>query len=374
MGVYYPNIRGDYYKKVENLLEKVNIDDIREIEINDNRLPKGLAKLSQLRKITMNGVKSFPADLALLPHLEELHLRRGAYYLLAETFPFTLALPNLKHLELQKEYYDNMTADSFALLENLEYLSLDGTCLGSFPEKILALKNLKYLYMNATEFDALPEGIEKLALLEELSLNNNGLKKLPKNLGVLKHLKKLTLNVNKLKSLPDSLTQLPELYLLEANNNNLTKLPAAMGNLKQLKVLRMQKNKLTALPDNIVGCTALTTLDLENNKLAQLPEQTGALPNLKTLYLKKNKVLSLPQSLGKLSASAKLDISDNPLNWANFPFEAGDFRELMLRYIYDKITAKNTAALSDQLQHFAPALASHPLQKGSILTENSTDY
>ncbi|WP_299462484.1 hypothetical protein [uncultured Microscilla sp.] len=367
MGIYYPNRKGTYYKEVKNLLDEVKATEVEELEVNNSHFPQELLQFTQLRRLRLLNLHKFPSEITAFEHLEELHIL-GGYYFKSVTPPFSIELPQLKHLCLSSEYYQSLKSDGFAGLPNLEYLCMNELYLGFFPEKVLLLKQLKHLHLNACSFDKLPDDIDRLSQLVTLSLEHNGLKKMPETLGNLTHLKTLLVNDNKLKELPASITQLLQLTHIEAERNRLSKLPSEIGELQKLETLALPKNKLTTLPSSLSNCKKLTLLNLENNQLTALPNEIGNLTQLQNLQLSNNQLQTLPQSLGKLCLLPTFDISDNPLLWQEFPYEAKGFRELMLRFVYERISLKATAALSDQLQYFAPDLTSHPLQPGAVLS------
>ncbi|EAY32052.1 leucine-rich repeat domain-containing protein [Microscilla marina] len=367
MEIYHPNRGGVYYKEVKSLLEKVKVAEVEELEVNNSHFPRELLQFTQLRRLRLFNLHKFPSEIAAFEHLEELHIL-GGYSFNSVTPPFSIDLPHLKHLCLSNKYYQSLESDGFAGLPNLEYLCMNELYLGFFPEKVLLLKQLKHLQLNACSFDKLPDDIDRLSQLVTLSLEHNGLKKLPETLGNLTHLKTLLINDNKIKELPSGVTRLLQLTHIEAGRNRLSKLPSEIGELQKLETLTLPKNKLTTLPSSLPNCKKLTLLNLENNQLTELPNAIGNLKQLQTLQVRNNQLETLPQSLGKLRLLTTFDISDNPLLWQTLPYEAKGFRELMLRFVYERISLKATAALSDQLQYFAPDLANHPLQPDAVLS------
>lgn len=366
MGIYYPDRKGTYYKDVKNLLSQVKIEEVKALEVNSSHFPQELLQFHQLRTLRLQNLHEFPTEIAAFEHLEELYIL-GGYYFKSVTPPFSIKLPQLKRLWMSREYYQSLEPQGLAGLTNLEYLNVDGLHVDSFPEKVLVLSQLKYLHLNACKFDKMPNEIAQMPELEVLTLNHNGLKKLPETLGKLSQLKKLEIKGNKLKGLPASISQLTQLQSIEAGDNALNKLPEDFGELKNLEHLVLTKNKLTHLPDSLVNCKKLHLLNVENNKLTYLPQMLGNLPHLQVLQLRKNQLQNLPTSLGKLKALTVFDIGDNPIQWQKADYETDNFRELMLRFIYERISLKAMADLSDQLQYFTPALATHPLGAGVVV-------
>jgi hypothetical protein len=199
-------------------------------------------------------------------------------------------------------------------------------------------------------------------------VNNNGLNKLPEALSELTQLKSLYIKGNKLKVLPSYISQLTQLQSIDAGYNRLKELPEALATLENLEHLVLSKNQLTHLPNSLTNCRKLTLLNVEENKLTELPKDIGKLTQLETLQLYKNQLQNLPESLEKLKALSTFDIDNNPIDWQTLPYQNDGFRELMLRFVYEKISLRAIAALSDQLQYFPPALATHPLQAGAVIS------
>lgn len=122
-------------------------------------------------------LKSVPAELFLLPALEEIRLTDNSLVELPD-------LPNDSSTSIVYLYlsYNRLTAIPLSFrAPKLQHLELQCNCLSKFPKAILAMTNLRYLKMsNNPALRVIPFGIRSLRKLEHLVLEGMTIDNMPR--------------------------------------------------------------------------------------------------------------------------------------------------------------------------------------------------
>lgn len=167
------------------------------------KLPLGLEKLTQLKKLTITRT-----------HLAD--LPKGL-----------LALSNLESLNLAKNDFEGLPA-WISNFKQLQSLNIKSNKLKTFPSFICQMHNLVHLNAGRNELEEIPGCLGKLKALEMLSLTGNKLKTIPPTISKLRNLQDLDLSGNPLESLPDDLGNFPNLQEFRCADNELDDLPVLL--------------------------------------------------------------------------------------------------------------------------------------------------
>lgn len=162
--------------------------------------------------------------------------------------------------------------DSIECLKTLTNLEFYDTDLKTFPAVIYGLENIKFLTINGSQIEELPDGIAALKNLKGLGLTNNTkLKRLPEDIGNLQNLNTLFICKSEIEELPVSVGNLDCLETLTIRNSKLRVLPNSLGNLKKLEELNVPCNKLECVPSSICDNIGLklTEIDVSGNYIPE---------------------------------------------------------------------------------------------------------
>ena len=308
-----------------------NLKELELVNTRIKRLPKELAALRSLEKVTLlnnrpkgrlrlarnktietlvindDEFNKFPRNYRKLTGLKSLDLSRNNL----SSFPRLRGARSLRRLLLA----DNLLTedDLNQRLPLLEDLGLAANSLKKVPPSIAGFAGLKKLNLSANQIESIAPEIGKLQNLEFLSFYKNRLQSIPTELFDLKNLRNVDLYYNQMKDLdsrignwskleilyvannqllrlPDELCQLTSLRELYVHHNRLTTLPEALGRLDTLRVLRVNNNFLVELPKALYSMKTLENLDVSDNQIQTFEEQLFTLPQLKILSLQNNTV------------------------------------------------------------------------------------
>ncbi len=228
--IVFPEVMWDL-ANLEELIFDCPDDDIKEF------IPPTINKLVGLKKLTVEDYSSetFPENVCLLEHLQELHM-------------FRCDLGTLP--------------SSFAFLRNLLELDLEHNSFNKFPEVICQLRNLRKLKLGANQLSSLPRSFANLRDLRFLDMSGNHFKEFPIVLCELLNLETLWMEMNQLSELPLAITKLVNLVYIHLAHNCLIRLPVFLGDLPNLKsVNRFESDRLRYLQQRkeIVRLTVIIT-------------------------------------------------------------------------------------------------------------------
>lgn len=333
---------------------------------------------------------SFPAEIALLPHLTSL-------------------------------FFSNNQITSFPaginLLTRLTRLLIRGEQLSSVPPEIGELTNLTDLAIIYTQCSSLPTEIEKLTRLTQLDLRGNRLNSLPPQIGHLIHVTYLDLDDNPLNSLPDEMGHMRSLKELRIENGELLHLPSSLGQIASLERIKAgikneqlepqieeilgesrfyrspaQINYIPSIEKPLLNASSLnhegydqfieglqrwvakgktwlrgergeqdrlkgaermlqayiegsTQLDLRGLGLYSLPPQIGELKALQSLDLSYTQLTSLPVEITQLKMLTHLDLASN--HFAEIPEEILQLTTLQILNMYHNRLATLPEGLGD---------------------------
>ncbi|KAF8403845.1 hypothetical protein HHK36_011951 [Tetracentron sinense] len=196
-----------------------------------------------------------------------------------EISPSICQLPNLSHLNLANNLFNQTIPLQLSRCRTLETLNLSNNLIwGTIPDQISLFSYLRLLDFSKNRVEG----------------------RIPSSLGSLKSLQVLNLGSNLFSgTVPSSVFgNLSELVVLDLSVNPflLSEIPEQIGKLGKLEQLLLQRSGFHGgIPDSFVGLQGLEILDLsQNNLTGELPTRLGlALANL----------ISVDVSLNKLSGS-----------------------------------------------------------------------
>lgn len=309
-----------WFAKGGNICGRGN--EVRRIEINyndlDGTIPAELMLLPRLEEVNLGGGPSKRLDGQLPPEFGSLSLRefRVPDNNLTGSIPdsyrewnrlqwFDIAnnaiegemligsWGSLKILNVGNNRLSGVIPEAIASLRDLERLDASFNQLsGEIPAKIEDLhRHLRILNLSHNRLSSLPSNIGKLERLERLFLDNNRLGgSIPNEIGNLGRLRDLTLAFNEFSgSIPTSLAFLGELReILDLGSNNLSgSIPSEIGNINgRVRHLHLSNNRLTGeIPASFAEFQSLVELRVESNNLSGVhPEVCMAYNNTRPLF------------------------------------------------------------------------------------------
>jgi hypothetical protein len=252
-------------------LEKMDIDTI----------PEEVFELDFLVKLdaSYTNIHSLPKGLARLKNLEKLTLFECKF---RELPKIVFSLPKLRYLEMYGNQITRVEkvneSDDLSALESLVVINLAGNQFTDFPPVFFGLKKIDTFRIGGN-ITQLPENIGDLAMIQHLDVSDN-----------------------KLTELPDSIGKLREAHTLSLNGNRITRLPETFGDLHMLSSLYLSDNRLDRLPDSFGKLQMLAYLDIYDNAFDHFPEVLCELNTLDTLFFgRRGTAPVLPDSFRNLS-------------------------------------------------------------------------
>ncbi len=192
-------------------------------KLSSEILQKIMDEGSQMESLEINNldIGIFPEITAAHPKLKKITLSRNNLSVLPAS------ISNLTALE-EFDCNNPLTSlpTSFAQLQNLKQLGLNGNLFRTFPKEIFSLNKLSFLYLSGnykgeTKLTDLPDLFEQLPELKEIGVEHAGLSTLPKSIAVLKKLEKANFSFNQFTSFPAALYNNPKLVFVPFTNNPL---------------------------------------------------------------------------------------------------------------------------------------------------------
>ncbi|KAK7858402.1 putative leucine-rich repeat receptor-like serine/threonine-protein kinase [Quercus suber] len=214
--------------------------------------------------------------------------------------PSLVKLPNLKKIDLNRNYLSGMIPREWASLK-LEYLSISTNNLSGRIDYLANITTLKALTIESNLFSGpVPPGLANLVDLELLVLSANNL----------------------MGELPVALTNLTKLKILRISSNNFTgRMPDSFQSWKQLQTLEIEASGLEGpIPPSISVLSNLTVLDLSFNSLDGNIPNLEVLTSLDTIYLTKNLLSGpIPDWIKGRDSRYQIDISYNNFSESSAP-------------------------------------------------------
>lgn len=131
----------------------------------------------------------------------------------------------------------------------------------------------------------LPESFANLQELQSLMLDGNRLSNIPDSLCACVNLTSLDLSGNLLTSISPRIGQLQQLRYLQLSRNNFQELPDEIGNLINLERLRLDHLDGIALPEGIGGLRNLKMLEICHGRIRHIPVEVKTLDQLADIYV-----------------------------------------------------------------------------------------
>lgn len=363
-------------------------------------VPREIRDIPALRHLALENFHEAPAWLAEMPFLESLEMTEVR--VISGLLPHLWKLSRLKSLKMK--YIDDLTElpASFAKLQNLKELNLDGAEFEHFPPAVGELKQLeafsfeycecpleevfgalagmpflRKIRLKAYEENRLPASFSRLQLLEEIDFSDwTELRELPESLGGMRGLRILDLanydyqlgDFAYISELPESLCDLPCLHTLDLYGlSELKRLPRNFSHLRSLRTLDVMNSGLESLELSAEQKSVLEKLCIHKGQVRDFQPYR----NLKDLY-----VLNVGHSgsgfscLSVLKNLEKLEILGGNLKSTEFLTELENLRELILSCDFETLPAG-----IERLKHLekvtlvgATSLTTLPESLGSIQT------
>ena len=178
---------------------------------------------SQMESLEINNldISTFPEITAVHSKLKKIALSRNNLSVLPASISDLTALE-----EFDCDNPLTSLPTSFAQLQNLKQLGLNGNLFRTFPKEIFSLHKLSFLYLSGKykgeiKLTDLPDLFEQLPELKEIGVEHAGLSTLPKSIATLKKLEKANFSFNQFTSFPAALYNNPKLVYVPFTNNPL---------------------------------------------------------------------------------------------------------------------------------------------------------
>ncbi|KAI4487753.1 hypothetical protein M0802_011858 [Mischocyttarus mexicanus] len=333
---------------LEKFVKKLGIVELKifsfqSFETNNTLLTKEhLNGITNVKELILSHNSLFNISSKFLgdfPELEKLDLSHNNIKVLIDTFN---ASPNLKYLDLNKNFIYAISAGLFNKLENLEYLDFGYNRFQNIHESAFnKLVSLKSLSLKANGISDLSCDIfSKLKKLESIDISFNSFASIPQKLFIenknlrrilfnnntvnlltlpghlflnLENLEEIYLNNVGFKYLPDSLfTGLSSLKYISLENNNLSNLKQYMfQSLENLEVLKINNNLIEIIPNEIfIDLVNLKILDLSMNNIDSIPSNDF----LRELHLSNNSIQNFFVDWSTSFNLTFLNLSHNDIN------------------------------------------------------------
>ncbi|ODN03699.1 Protein toll, partial [Orchesella cincta] len=226
---------------------------------------------------------------------------------------------SLKRLYLNNNPLDDMEADTFNGMEELEELRLDNTRMTQLP-KFENLPKLVDLWISrAIRSKQIPDPngpgeITTTLPPEYLYMPDNRLE-----LRNLPSLQNLHLALNHFTELPVFDGNLTALSMIDLRRNDLKEIDGgAFSGVPNLKILKLSLNKIRKMAP--LKLSSLVDLDLSNNKLYELANEFIYLSNVKRLNLAHNMITNVAyKTFEQLTFLEELDLSHNNVTFSSNP-------------------------------------------------------
>ncbi|KAM9674238.1 leucine-rich repeats and immunoglobulin-like domains protein 3 isoform 2-T2 [Trichechus inunguis] len=300
-----------------------HLQNLREMKLNNNELETipDLGPIStNITLLSLAGnriVEIVPEHLKQFQSLETLDLSNNNISVLKMAFPSL----QLKYLYINSNRVTSMEPGCFDNLANtLLVLKLNRNRLSTLPPKMLKLPQLQHLELNRNKIKNV-DGLtfQGLGALKSLKMQRNGITKLMDGaFWGLSNMEILQLDHNNLTEITKGwlygLLMLQELHLSQNAINRIS--PDAWEFCQKLSELDLAFNHLSRLDDSsFLGLSLLNTLHIGNNKVSYIADCAfRGLSSLKTLILQGNRIRSITKkAFTGLDALEHLDLSNNAI-------------------------------------------------------------
>lgn len=192
-------------------------------KLSNEILQRIMGEGSQMETLEISNldISTFPEIKTIHPKLKKIALSRNNLSILPASISNLTALEEFDC----NNPLTNLPA-SFAQLQNLKQLGLNGNLFSAFPKEIFSLNKLTFLYLSGnykgeTKLTDLPDQFDQLPELKEIGMENARLSTLPKSIAALKKLEKANFSFNQFTSFPAALQNNPKLVYVPFTNNPL---------------------------------------------------------------------------------------------------------------------------------------------------------
>lgn len=299
--------RIDIDKVIEQLAPLKKLIKLNFRGANVTHIPPAISRLKSLKYINFQEcrLREVPAEIGLLIDLEILSFASNslAKYATGEYYEITgggnriILLPpeirnltKLKILDIQYNLLRELPRE-IGYLKNLEILNLRGNLLIQLPDQLGYCSKLEKLDLSSNFYlRTLPESFAGLDSLTYLRVEGSrrifewGTNIFPL-LTKMQNLKMLIIPFNSILLLPQEIGDFDKLETLVLYGNQFITVPPEIGKLKHLKVLQMNQGYLTELPHEIGYLRNLEYLDIHHNAITLIPKEVKELNNLKHMYI-----------------------------------------------------------------------------------------
>jgi len=232
-------------------------------------LPKGLEKLKNLKilDISANNFTLLPAELSLIPNLEELYLNNEQHLNLKQGFEVINKITHLKKLHLDS-IPNFKFPKHFKLNNSIEYLSLRYNNLERIPDNLNKITHLKTLDLDGNAITTIGRGFLKNKEIESLIITISPQFKFKKSFLILSKetkLNSLTISNSQFETIPGDIALLTNVTSLSLRNDHLTVFPESILRMKNLKSLDLSGNDFKSIPSTLLFLNKLETINLSND-------------------------------------------------------------------------------------------------------------
>ena len=288
----------DHIEEDERLYECI---DLVKMDINYNSitsLPEAIGNLGEALVVLQaahNPLQHLPRSLEVFGFLKLLNLSNCQF----SVWPGQIShLRSLVELRLDNNRLQDLPAEAFDGLSELQVLNLENNAIRSIPRAVARCSKMIRLHLSKNQLESIPESLGALSQLQLLELRENRLESLSARFTTgLSSLKTLDARRNRLREIP-MLPQSPHFRELLLSFNFITQLDAArLLGAAQLSVLDLADNKLESIDSTVADLRNLAFLNVANNNLRGLPHALGYMPKLTRLLTEQNPIRTINRGI-----------------------------------------------------------------------------
>ncbi len=240
-------------------------------------------------------------------------------------------LDQLTQLYAWGNQLSSLPSDMFGMasLFNID-VSGNNLSAGSFNGIEVLAGTMIGLNLSSNPLFDIPSGIFSLTGLEYLALDDVQIFDIPTDIQFLTNLRTIQIGFNNISSFPVEINALTKLEGLHAYANQITNLPD-FNNMRSLREIRMWNNAVSADVASFFMLDSLEVLDMYNNQLFGTLDGISGMSNVRGIYLAVNEISGgIPSDLGSLTELIEFRIHENLLDGT---LSAGLFELPNIQYI-----------------------------------------
>lgn len=297
-------IFNNYFILVVLLIVKINADERPSCIFEGCQCRNDANNDLQIECIASNSQSTFPVRL-------QAHLKQNISLFLFHGFDVPQIADNffanlsIKFIHLISVRLENITANSFSGIENLQEIVLYQSSIENIHENALeavndTVRKLEIVNCNLTsqKYESYLPSIRRLTFLKILNLADNQLEEPGLDwFKTFRQIKEIYLNRNRIKKLSDNVFKSNVfLRVVDLSENGLDTVPGAFTQHSKfsyrfsLQILKLNKNSIVHLPD-FSDLEDLSELDLSSNQIEEITTTSFKnLTNIRKLNLENNRI------------------------------------------------------------------------------------